>query len=194
MAVLTEDSILTGCVTKDDTAVPGMQLGPTGPASPDGKIETITIVPNMGDLLARPGDFRPTKDNGLSPTLSDDNCEVTDIYGEQIPGTLPGQLTVVCGDVDITIRMLQGDLDLDCDVDVVDDQAMAFRYGAALGLQLYNAWYDLEPKYRAGDGDIDIKDLQFVFGRNWSTCQAPIPDDQAIPLDRHNRSAQREIT
>ena len=117
-----------------------------------------------------------------SPPIEDDNCEVTDIYGEQIPGTLPGQLTVVCGDVHITIRMLQGDLDLDCDVDVVDDQTIAFRYGTSLGMQLYDVWYDMEPKYRGGDGDIDIKDLQFVFGRNWSTCQAPIPDDQAIPV------------
>ena len=46
MSVLTEDSILTGCVTKDDTAVPGMQLGPNGPASPDGIIEQITVCPN----------------------------------------------------------------------------------------------------------------------------------------------------
>ena len=199
MSVLTEDSILTGCVTKDDTAVPGMQLGPNGPASPDGIIEQITVCPNTADLLARPGDFRPSKDNGVLTSLEDDNCEVTDIYGEQIPGTLPGQLTVVCGDAHIFIRMLQGDLDLDCDVDVSDDQAIAFRYGSGWGngyawvdtdgdtvldtIQvLYDPWYDLDPKWRGGDGDIDIKDLQFVFGRNWSTCQAPIPNDQAITV------------
>jgi len=43
-------------------------------------------------------------------------------------------------------------------------------------------WYDLEPNTTSGDGDIDIKDLQFVFGRNYSTCENPIPNDQAIPL------------
>ncbi len=58
---------------------------------------------------------------------------------------------------------------------------LAFRYGSSFGSQLYDQWYDLEPKF--ADQDIDIKDLQYVFGRNYSTCQHPIPDDQAIPVD-----------
>jgi len=174
MMVLTEDWILEGCVTKDDPAVDGQQPGPQG----SGLVERIYVMPNWQDLIYR-SDFRPTKDNGIVVDIVDDNCEVTDTQGEQIPGTLPGQLTTVCSDVHITIRMLQGDTDLDCDVDVVDDQALAFRYGAHLGLQLYDRWFDLEPKW--SDDDIDIKDLQFVFGRNYSTCQDPIPDDQADP-------------
>jgi hypothetical protein len=177
MVIASEDSILEGCVTKDDPENPG-RLGPNGPDSPNGRVERITVIPS-GDLIYR-SDFRPTKDNGIVTDIVDDNCEVTDTQAEQIPGTLPGQLTVVCSNVSITIRMLQGDIDLDCDVDVLDDQALAFRYGARLGLQLYDRWYDLEPKW--SDDDIDIKDLQFVFGRNYSTCQAPIPDDQAIPV------------
>jgi hypothetical protein len=76
--------------------------------------------------------------------------------------------------------MLEGDTDLDCDVDVVDDQTTAFRFGSSFGSQLYDQWFDLEPKLP--DQDIDIKDLQYVFGRNYSTCQHPIPDDQAIPV------------
>ena len=59
-------------------------------------------------------------------------------------------------------------LNLDCNVDVLDDQAIAFRYGSSLGLLLYDPFYDLDPK--VADNDIDIKDLQFVFGRNGSTC------------------------
>jgi hypothetical protein len=175
ISVLTEDWILEGCVSKDDPAEPGMQLGPCG----DGIIETMLIVPQTNDLIYR-GVFRPTKDNGVVTNIVDDNCEITDIYGEPMADTLPGQLTPVCGDLHVTVRMLEGDTDLDCDVDVVDDQAVAFRYGASWGLQLYNQWFDLEPKY--ADQDIDIKDLQFVFGRNYSTCQAPIPDDQAEPV------------
>jgi len=179
MMVLTEDWILEGCVTKDTVAPPATgHLGPNGPASPDGLIERIYVQPKWQDLIYR-SDFRPTKDNGIITDIVDDNCEVTDTLGEQIPGTLPGQLTTVCSDVHITIRMLQGDLDLDCDVDVLDDQAIAFGYGSRLGLLLYDRWFDLEPKW--SDDDIDIKDLQFVFGRNWSTCQAPIPNDQANP-------------
>lgn len=172
--VLTENWILTGCVTKDDPSEPGIQPGPNG----DGLIERIIIVPLSDDLIYRDG-FRPTKDNGVITDIVDENCEVTDVLAEPIPGTLPGGLTQTCGDAHITVRMLQGDLDLDCDVDVVDDQAIAFRYGSFLGLQLYDQWYDLEPKY--ADFDVDIKDIQFVFGRNGSTCQAPIPDDQASP-------------
>jgi hypothetical protein len=173
--VLSENWILEGCVTKDDPNVPGQQPGPNG----DGLIERIYIQPMLEDLMLR-GVFRPTKDNGVITDILDDNCEVTDTQGEQIPGTLPGGLTPYCTDVHITVRMLQGDLDLDCDVDVFDDQAVAFRYGSRFGLQLYDPWFDLEPKWT--DEDIDIKDLQFVFGRNYSTCQVPIPDDQAIPL------------
>jgi len=173
--VLTENWILTGCVTKDDPAEPGIQPGPNG----DGLIERIIIVPLSDDLIYRDG-FRPTKMNGVIADIVDENCEVTDVLAEPIPGTLPGGLTTTCGDAFITVRMLEGDLDLDCDVDVLDDQAIAFRYGSFFGLQLYDQWFDLEPKYT--DFDIDIKDLQFVFGRNYSTCQAPIPDDQADPV------------
>jgi hypothetical protein len=153
-----------------------MQLGPCG----DGIIEKMLILPLTNDLIYR-GVFRPTKDNGVVTNIVDDNCEITDIYAEPMADTLPGGLTPICGDLHITVRMLEGDIDLDCDVDVVDDQALAFRYGASWGLQLYDQWFDLEPKF--ADQDIDIKDLQFVFGRNYSTCQLPIPDDQAIPVD-----------
>ncbi len=174
-AVLNEDSILEGCVTMDGEAA-GMQVGPCG----DGLLEKMLIVPNTDDLIYR-SVFRPTKDNGVVTNIVDDNCEITDIYGEAMTGTLPGQLVPICGDLSITVRMLECDVDLDCDVDAADEQAVAMRYGASWGLQLYNQWFDLEPKY--ADQDIDIKDLQFCFGRNWSTCQAPIPDDQALPVD-----------
>jgi len=165
--ILTENWILEGCVTKDDPLLTGMQLGPNG----NGKIEDIIVVPVYDDLILR---MRPTKDNGVVTDLIDENCEVADIYGEPLPGTLPGGLTTVCGDVAITVRMLEGDVNLDCIVDSIDDQRVAYRYGASFGLLLYDPWYDLEPKW--SDFDVDIKDLQFVFGRNYSTCQAPIPN------------------
>jgi hypothetical protein len=179
ITVLGEDWILEGCITKDDPAEEGMQLGPCG----EGIIEQMLLIPQTNDLIYR-GVFRPTKNNGLSTNIVDDNCEITDIYGEPMADVLPGQLTPVCGDLHITIRMLEGDTDLDCDVDVIDDAALAMRYGAIWGMLLYNQWYDLEgPLLSLPDGDIDIKDLQFVFGRNYSTCQDPIPDDQDDPVD-----------
>ena len=128
--------------------------------------------------------FRPTKDNGIITDIVDDNCEVTDTQSETILGGLPGQLALNCGDAHITIRMLECDVNLDCQVDVQDDQAVAMRYGSQLGLQLYDRWYDLEPAN--SDDDIDIKDLQFCYGRNWSTCQNPIPNDQSTPMPPHD--------
>ena len=183
---------------------PESTLGPNG----NGLIEKIYLYPKTSDLIYRQG-FRPTKDNGVRTDLVDENCEVADTLGEKIPGTLPGGLTTTCTDAHITMRMLEGDVNLDCVVDVKDDQAIAFRYGTFFGLTLYDEWYDLAPeciKYPCDrsdpldgdvtdpgdvceqcttgvpDFDIDIKDLQFVFGRNYSTCQAPIPNLQGVPM------------
>jgi len=174
VTIVNESDLLEVCVTKDTNP-------PTGAVGPEGAgvVERITITPNVQNLM-QAYNMRPTKDNGIVTTIADKDCEVTDTQGEQIPGTLPGQLTAVCSNATITIRMLEGDLNLDCKVDVKDDQAEAFRYGSTTGLQLYDQWYDLEPA--SADGDIDIKDLQFVFGRNYSTCENPIPNDQAVPV------------
>jgi hypothetical protein len=179
VTIESESDLLEGCVTKD-TDPPTGAHGPEG----NGLVERITVTPNVNNLLYI-SHFRPTKDNGVQTIIADKDCEVTDTQSEPIPGTLPGQLTAVCGSAFITIRMLEGDLDLNCKIDVSDDQTEAFRYGATLGTggaNAYNVWYDLEPNTTSGDGDIDIKDLQFVFGRNYSTCEHPIPNDQAAPV------------
>jgi hypothetical protein len=77
------------------------------------------------------------------------------------------------GDAVIVARALQGDLDLDCKVNVVDEQMISFRYKASLGSIWYRPFFDLEPQ--PGDGEIDTKDLQFVYGRDGSTCEDPKP-------------------
>ncbi len=138
------------------------------------------------DLIYRQG-FRPGKDNGVVTDLVDENCELANTLGEKLPGELPGGLTQVCGDVHITVRMLEGDLDLDCNVDVVDEQAIAFRYGTFFGLTLYDEWFDLAPE--CVNGVCTSARLRHRHQgppvRLWSrcsTCQVPIPDDQAIPV------------
>ena len=68
---------------------------------------------------------------------------------------------------------------IDCDVDLTDAQTIAARYGAFFGGLLYSKWLDLEPALH--DLDIDIKDIQKVFGRQGSTCQVPVPAQP--PLD-----------
>jgi hypothetical protein len=206
MTILTENWILTGCVTKDALDGNGYPLHKFGALTADALIEKITVNPMTDDLIYRQG-FRPAKNNGVVTDIVDENCELANTLGEPIPGSDPGGLAKKCGDAHITVRMLEGDLNLDCAVTVLDDQAIAFRYGTVFGMQLYDEWYDLAPECITApydvdgntvispgetrttcttgvpDFDIDIKDLQFVFGRNYSTCQAPIPADQATPVD-----------
>jgi uncharacterized repeat protein (TIGR01451 family) len=163
MTIMTENWIMFGCVTA------GQALGDPMPV---GKwLKTIRVTPDP-DMFLR---LRPTKDNGVVSTLIDENCEVADIYAsEPWPFTLPGGLTEDCTDLTVTVRMLEGDVNLDCEVNVLDMMSVAGRYGSSFGLLLYDKFYDLEPKLT--DFDIDIKDVQFVFGRDGSKCQAPIPN------------------
>ena len=70
-------------------------------------------------------------------------------------------------------------MNLDCQVNVQDEALIAYRYGSTFGGTLYAQWYDLEPALH--DLDIDIKDLQKVFGRDGSTCQQPLPPQPPAP-------------
>jgi hypothetical protein len=105
--------------------------------------------------------------------IKDNGCELVDTLGHPVTGSVNGGLTPYCGDLAVTVRILEGDLDLDCDVDLTDQQMIGFRYGAFFGGLLYSKWYDLEPQFH--DLDIDIKDVQKVFGRDGSSCQTPMP-------------------
>jgi uncharacterized repeat protein (TIGR01451 family) len=191
--IITENWVLFGCTTKadcDGNGTPGpfdcnTQEGP----SVDGGTNNLVTVnfPTQTDLLER---LRPTKDNGVRADLLDENCEAADVLGSPYNMAVEpngsneadnGGLTDNCTDVTFTIRMLEGDIDLDCDVDVVDDQMIAFRYGATFGILTYDPFFDLEPNTTPTDFDIDIKDLQFVFGRNGSNCIDPIPDQDPQP-------------
>jgi len=61
-------------------------------------------------------------------------------------------------------------------VDVIDNQRAAAHYGAVIGNPApswprYDPLFDIEPFIASnGDGDIDVKDLQKVFGRNGAWC------------------------
>jgi hypothetical protein len=167
MTIVTENWIMFGCVSTGDVDGPTA----TGPVT----LTNILVKPQP-DLFLR---LHPTKDSGVVSTIIDENCEWSDILGNPMAGTVNGGLVPVCTNATITVRMLEGDLNNDCNVDVLDEQGIAFRYGASLGLQLYNPYYDLQPQ--TADNDIDVKDLQFVFGREGSTCSVPIPDQPPSP-------------
>jgi hypothetical protein len=167
-SIVLENIVHFGCVTSG-TVPPG----PTGAMD----IAALNLIPH-GDLR---NDIFPGNNNGVVTILKDNGCELVDTLGHPVPGSVNGGLTVDCGDLAVTVRILEGDLDLDCDVDLTDAQSIAGHYGAFFGGLLYSKWLDLEPQFH--DLDIDIKDIQKVFGRIGSTCQNPIPAQPPVPYN-----------
>jgi hypothetical protein len=114
------------------------------------------------------------QENGFVVPLINQNCQLADDQGHPI--ALRG-----CDDAYVTLRFLEGDVHADCVVDVLDQQQIAFRWGAQSGQLLYNDRLDVEPSSPLkGDGDIDSKDLQFVYGRHGSRCSDPHPPQPAV--------------
>jgi pimeloyl-ACP methyl ester carboxylesterase len=149
------------CVTKGKPAD-----APIGP----GILANITVTPKpdvYSILIANQG-------NGIATQLINQDCGLSDLQGHPIQmGS--------CDNAALTIRYLEGDLNADCVVNVQDQQQIAFRWGSHTGNLLYNSRLDLEPAApKQGDGDIDAKDLQVVFGRHGSTCADPHPAQPPI--------------
>jgi hypothetical protein len=183
MSIINENAIWWGCVsTPKHEPAPGVGVRTAGAAA------TITLCPQP-DLVNR---LTPGQQNGIFSPVLDENCELANVLGDPLhlgsgqlaPGILPGGQVAVCSDMGITVRILEGDLNLDGTVNVYDEQAIAYRYGATFGNLLYNSWYDLEPALK--DYDIDIKDLQKVWGRQGSLCgingEGTIPPQNPLPL------------
>jgi hypothetical protein len=151
------------------------------PAGPNGAFDLENVIVRYGPWLIE--DLRPGVSNQVSAVLDIERCEMVDVNGLPLAGSVGGGDLADCRDINITVRMLQGDLNLDCHVDVQDQQLIAYRLGSAgpaAPENLYDDRYDIEPN--APDGDIDISDVQRVFGRDGSTCQAPIPAQPPLPL------------
>jgi hypothetical protein len=132
---------------------------------------------HLADIVLRPhpelySQIRANQENGIVAQILNQDCELADELGHPIA-------IFSCEDAEVTIRFLEGDVNADCVVDVLDGQALAFRWNALLGSLLYGTRYDLEPSLEPGgiqgDGDVDVKDIQFVFGRQGSTCENPNP-------------------
>ena len=158
-SLILENLVQFGCTTS------GQGPGPTGAMD----LASLNLVPQP-DLT---NDLFPGNDNGVVTTLKDTGCELVDTFGHAVQGSINGGLTPICGDLAVTVRILEGDVNLDCHVNLADEQMVAVRYGSYFGSLRYNKYFDLEPATH--DLDIDIKDLQKVFGRDGSTCQDPLP-------------------
>lgn len=153
----------------------------------------VTLTPQ--DLLVEA--IRPNKENGDVSTVKDDQVTVTnscgqplnngdqhtaDCQGTNLQGVGPGGVLTGNpngGQLTSTIRRLEGDVSADCSVTVADMQTEASRFGMSTGSLLYSQWYDVNSPLQHGDGEIDINDIQFVYGRFGSECSNPIPAQPA---------------
>jgi hypothetical protein len=142
----------------------GGEPGPSG----SGILAYMTMRPDP-DLV-----LRPTAGNGVLVRLLDDRWEagLADESGEPIPIDEVTSATVL-------IHALEGDVNYDCRVNVIDEQAVSWRYGTFFGILPYSTFFDLEPSIP--DFDIDIKDLQFVYGRDEWECEGPTPTPTPVP-------------
>jgi len=147
-----ENGFLFGC---DST---GGERGPRG----SGVLAHMTVRP-QADLV-----FRPTAKNGAYVNLLDSSgeAELADTMGSLIPLEEVRSARVL-------VQALEGDVNYDCKVNVIDEQSISWRYGTIFGIWPYDTFFDLEPSIP--DFDIDIKDLQFVYGRDNSSCTGPVP-------------------
>jgi hypothetical protein len=150
---LTEDNVLYNCASD------GSQRGAYG----EGVLATFRASPAPGL------NFKPTLLNGRVAAIDNvrGNTRLFDTEDTLVP---VGQLL----DAVVLVRALDADLNQDCRVDITDEQFISIHYGTVLGSLLYIGFFDLEPAPR-GDFDIDIKDLQFVFGRDHDNCLTPQP-------------------
>jgi hypothetical protein len=116
----------------------GEQAGPDG----SGVLATISFSPQA---------------EGTS-NLHLQNVQVTDTYTETIAVNLQ--------DGSVTVQdKIPGDLDGDCDVDVVDIMIVASRWNSSVGDPDYDPAYDLDD-----DGDIDVLDIMLVASHWGDTC------------------------
>jgi len=88
------------------------------------------------------------------------------LQGVQVTDTVPETISVDLQDGQVTVTdSIPGDLDGDCDVDVVDIMIVASHWGAVEGEPRYDPACDMD-----SDGDIDVVDIMLVASHWGSTC------------------------
>jgi hypothetical protein len=172
MTCLIEDSITKptlegvakmGCITQGKELYPDTN-------TPEGRHLANIIVRPQPDVYSQ---IKPNQQNGQAVQLINLKCELADLQGHPIA-------IYSCDDAAVTMRFLEGDVEPDCEINTLDTQAIAFRWGAEKGSLLYLGWFNLEPWGTQADTDIDIADQQFVYGRFGSTCDDPHPPQPPI--------------
>ncbi len=161
------------CFVEDSVTKPQLEgVARIGCVTP-GKNLNISATAPLAQIDVRPqpdvySQAKPNQDNGVVVQINNVGCDLGDEQGHAIP-------LFSCDDADITFRYLEGDVIPDCIIDASDAQSVAFRWGSEKGSLIYKDFMNLEPSGAQADNDIDINDLQFVFGRFGSTCDSPWP-------------------
>ena len=173
------------CTIEDSATAPTLQGVARMNCVTLGKATVVDTTNPTGRVLAmievRPqpeaySQIRANQDNGQAVQINNEACKLADLQGHAI-------VISSCADAAVTVRFLEGDVEPDCAVNALDTQAIAFRRGSDEGSLIYNERFNLEPSGTQADQDIDINDLQFVYGRFGSTCAAPHPpQDPVNPL------------
>jgi len=89
------------------------------------------------------------------------------LQGVQVTDTTPDSIAVDLQDGQVTVtESIPGDLDEDCDVDVIDIMVVSSRWNAIEGEQRYDPGCDMD-----NDGDIDVVDIMLVASHWGETCQ-----------------------
>jgi predicted secreted protein/cell division septation protein DedD len=84
----------------------------------------------------------------------------------QVTDTVPDPISVDLQDGQVTVtESIPGDMDGDCDVDVVDIMIVASHWNAVEGEQRYDPACDMD-----NDGDIDVVDIMLVASHWGDTC------------------------
>ncbi len=169
------------CIIQDSASKPQLEgvarIGcvTVGKAAEVDRIDNLASLATV-DVYPQPeiySPMKPNQENGNVVQINNVNCDLGDEQGEAIP-------IFACDDADITFRYLEGDVEPDCSVDALDAQAISFRWGVEKGSLIYKDFMNLEPSGTQSDADIDINDLQFVFGRFGSTCAVPHPPQPPV--------------
>jgi hypothetical protein len=150
--------------------------GPTG----GGTLARLEVLPRTSL------EVRPAENNAQSVALDalDQVVVLRDVGGAALA-------LANVGDAVLAVRALEGDVTRDCAVTTADEVAVAARYGSELGDGAYDAYYDVAPE--DADGAITIADIQFVSGRQGSTCAAPVPPQPPSSLDSDGDGMQDHL-
>ena len=172
------DAAGASCVTEDSVTKPQLEGVARVGCFTQGKGHGIDDQVALATIKVRPqpeiySQAKPNQQNGVVVQINNVGCDLSDEQGNAIP-------LFSCDDADITFRYLEGDVLPNCEVGADDAQAVAFRWGSEVGSLVYSDFMNLEPSGTQSDNDIDINDLQFVFGRFGSSCGDPHPDQDPV--------------